>query len=162
MYSTSIASDIKLVFHSSTITMMHGPINIRFTILLPSANIDSLLFFYLPVYSAMLSILRLVLLRQGGNLRIWELFLTNWFRGVFVCMLYILSGHVYFGIRSALLDRLPARSVNCCLTDDVSHHAPSLCTYFHLKQLSNSVFKGDVFQISCFYFAPLNFGGKLE
>ena len=26
-----IASDIKLVFHSSTITMMHGPINIRFT-----------------------------------------------------------------------------------------------------------------------------------
>jgi len=26
-----IASDIKLVFHSSTITMMHSPINIRFT-----------------------------------------------------------------------------------------------------------------------------------
>ena len=26
-----IASDIKMVFHSSTITMMHGPINIRFT-----------------------------------------------------------------------------------------------------------------------------------
>ena len=26
-----IASDIKLVFHSSTITMMHGPINIRYT-----------------------------------------------------------------------------------------------------------------------------------
>ena len=26
-----IASDIKLVFHSSSITMMHGPINIRFT-----------------------------------------------------------------------------------------------------------------------------------
>ena len=26
-----IASDIKLVFYSSTITMMHGPINIRFT-----------------------------------------------------------------------------------------------------------------------------------
>ena len=26
-----IASDIKLVFHSSTITMMHGPINIRDT-----------------------------------------------------------------------------------------------------------------------------------
>ena len=26
-----IASDIKLVFHSSTITMMHVPINIRFT-----------------------------------------------------------------------------------------------------------------------------------
>ena len=26
-----IASDIKLVFHSSTITMMHGPINNRFT-----------------------------------------------------------------------------------------------------------------------------------
>ena len=25
-----IASDIKLVFHSSTITVMHGPINIRF------------------------------------------------------------------------------------------------------------------------------------
>jgi len=24
-----LASDIKLVFHSSTITMMHGPINIR-------------------------------------------------------------------------------------------------------------------------------------
>ena len=24
-------SDIKLVFHSSTITMMHGPINIRYT-----------------------------------------------------------------------------------------------------------------------------------
>ena len=24
-----IASDIKLVFHSSTITMMHGPINVR-------------------------------------------------------------------------------------------------------------------------------------
>jgi len=24
------ASDIKLAFHSSTITMMHGPINIRF------------------------------------------------------------------------------------------------------------------------------------
>ena len=28
-----IASDIKLVFHSSTITMMHGPINIRYWIL---------------------------------------------------------------------------------------------------------------------------------
>ena len=28
-----IASDIKLVFHSSTITMMHGPINIRLTYL---------------------------------------------------------------------------------------------------------------------------------
>ena len=28
-----IASDIKLVFHSSTITMMHGPINIRRTFL---------------------------------------------------------------------------------------------------------------------------------
>ena len=27
-----IASDIKLVFHSSTIAMMHGPINIRFVI----------------------------------------------------------------------------------------------------------------------------------
>jgi hypothetical protein len=27
-----IASDIKLVFHSSTIAMMHGPINIRFII----------------------------------------------------------------------------------------------------------------------------------
>jgi len=26
------ASDIKLVFHSSTIKMMHGPINIRFWI----------------------------------------------------------------------------------------------------------------------------------
>ena len=26
-----LASDIKLVFHSSTIAMMHGPINIRFT-----------------------------------------------------------------------------------------------------------------------------------
>jgi len=26
-----IASDIKLVFYSSTITMMHGPINMRFT-----------------------------------------------------------------------------------------------------------------------------------
>ena len=25
-----LASDIKLVFHSSTITMMHGPINVRF------------------------------------------------------------------------------------------------------------------------------------
>ena len=30
-----IASDIKLVFHSSTITMMHGPINIRFNACLP-------------------------------------------------------------------------------------------------------------------------------
>ena len=29
--SNKIASDIKLVFHSSTIAMMHGPINIRFT-----------------------------------------------------------------------------------------------------------------------------------
>ena len=27
----NVASDIKLVFHSSTIAMMHGPINIRFT-----------------------------------------------------------------------------------------------------------------------------------
>ena len=27
-----IASDIKLVFYSSTVTMMHGPINIRFTL----------------------------------------------------------------------------------------------------------------------------------
>ena len=27
-----IASDIKLVFHSSTIAMMHGPINIRFSV----------------------------------------------------------------------------------------------------------------------------------
>jgi len=26
-----MASDIKLVFYSSTITMVHGPINIRFT-----------------------------------------------------------------------------------------------------------------------------------
>ena len=31
-----IASDIKLVFHSSTITMMHGPINIR--LILPVGN----------------------------------------------------------------------------------------------------------------------------
>ena len=30
-----IASDIKLVFHSSTIAMMHGPINIRQTIVQP-------------------------------------------------------------------------------------------------------------------------------
>ena len=28
-YRLQPASDIKLVFHSSTITMMHGPINIR-------------------------------------------------------------------------------------------------------------------------------------
>ena len=28
-----IASDIKLVFHSSTIAMMHGPVNIRFCVL---------------------------------------------------------------------------------------------------------------------------------
>jgi hypothetical protein len=27
-----IASDIKMVFYSSTVTMMHDPINIRFTI----------------------------------------------------------------------------------------------------------------------------------
>jgi len=31
-----IASDIKLVFFSSTITMMHGPVNIRFKNNLPS------------------------------------------------------------------------------------------------------------------------------
>ena len=31
-----IASDIKLVFHSSTIAMMHGPINIRFTSIVSS------------------------------------------------------------------------------------------------------------------------------
>ena len=29
-----ITSDIKLVFYSSTITMMHGPINIRVTVLI--------------------------------------------------------------------------------------------------------------------------------
>ena len=38
-----MASDIKLVFYSSTITMMHGPVNIRLTksrsILFPQANI---------------------------------------------------------------------------------------------------------------------------
>ena len=33
----NIASDIKLVFHSSTITMMHGPINIRFLITVRSS-----------------------------------------------------------------------------------------------------------------------------
>ena len=31
-----IASDIKLVFYSSTITMMHGPINIRTGVVLPN------------------------------------------------------------------------------------------------------------------------------
>jgi len=30
MEKKKMASDIKLVFHSSTIKMMHGPINIRF------------------------------------------------------------------------------------------------------------------------------------
>ena len=34
-----IASDIKLVFYSSTITMMHVPINIRFVHLFPSLPI---------------------------------------------------------------------------------------------------------------------------
>ena len=32
-----IASDIKLVFYSSAITMMHGPINIRYPFLLDTA-----------------------------------------------------------------------------------------------------------------------------
>ena len=36
-----IASDIKLVFYSSTITMMHGPINIRFIINLTWANLPN-------------------------------------------------------------------------------------------------------------------------
>ena len=37
-----ITSDIKLVFYSSTITMMHGPVNIRFTAFL---YISKLLFY---------------------------------------------------------------------------------------------------------------------
>jgi hypothetical protein len=36
-----IASDIKLAFHSSTITMMYGPINIRFRIFCPSVLEDT-------------------------------------------------------------------------------------------------------------------------
>ena len=37
-----IASDIELVFHSSTIAMMHGPINIRFTYSSQTRHISSL------------------------------------------------------------------------------------------------------------------------
>ena len=36
-----IASDIRLVFHSSTITMMHGPINIRIVKFLIATNWES-------------------------------------------------------------------------------------------------------------------------
>ena len=36
--SNKIASDIKLVFHSSTITMLHGPINV-------SVYVDSILLY---------------------------------------------------------------------------------------------------------------------
>ena len=36
-----IASDIKLVFHSSTIAMMHGPINIRFVNVLKNSDPDA-------------------------------------------------------------------------------------------------------------------------
>ena len=35
-----IASDIKLVFYSSTITMMHGPINIRFPYTSPATMLN--------------------------------------------------------------------------------------------------------------------------
>jgi len=38
-----IASDIKLIFYSSTITMMHGPINIRFALLFESLNAGRML-----------------------------------------------------------------------------------------------------------------------
>ena len=37
-----IASDIKLVFHSSTITMMHGPINIRYVLSVVSSRMWNL------------------------------------------------------------------------------------------------------------------------
>ena len=45
-----IASDIKLVFHSSTIAMMHGPINIRF-------KISSLMFLFSPSFIARTEVL---------------------------------------------------------------------------------------------------------
>jgi len=39
-----IASDIKFVFHSSTVTMMHGAINVRFTSSVSSVKVDWLEF----------------------------------------------------------------------------------------------------------------------
>ena len=50
-----IASDIKLVFHSSTIAMMHGPINIRFTTALSNVSSVFQLFPFLVVCSSMIS-----------------------------------------------------------------------------------------------------------
>ena len=38
---SKIASDIKLVFHSSTITMTHGPINIRLILVSPHPPVSS-------------------------------------------------------------------------------------------------------------------------
>ena len=45
--SNKIASDIKLVFHSSNITMMHGPINIRVTFPYLPVTFTLFLFFWL-------------------------------------------------------------------------------------------------------------------
>ena len=47
-----IASDIKLVFHSSTITMMHGPINIRFVELFISYPYFSRRFYINPDHTS--------------------------------------------------------------------------------------------------------------
>jgi len=45
-----IASDIKLVFYSSTITMMHGPINIRFFYQIRHISPPLLLYIYIYIY----------------------------------------------------------------------------------------------------------------
>ena len=39
-----IASDIKLVFYSSTITMMHGPIDMRFSVLVQKMHYAEIYF----------------------------------------------------------------------------------------------------------------------
>jgi len=46
-----IASDIKLVFYSSTITMMHGPINIRLSTVALRYFTNKCLFFYALILS---------------------------------------------------------------------------------------------------------------
>ena len=58
-----IASDIKLVFHSSTIAMMHGPINIRLHTGCPRRNV--------PDFGRVFLMLKYTDITQNTYIQIW-------------------------------------------------------------------------------------------
>ena len=69
-----ITSDIKLVFHSSTIAMMHGPINIRFFFLIRSPIFwQHLLPFYISCHLTIRSAVKLT----GTRFPSWNVFISE-------------------------------------------------------------------------------------